>query len=143
MTQGPFNCSKSARGLTRCTGKHVEEHTRRNKTQMYAVRSSRLDHALITRWRWLMWKCGESSDANARTKDDDDSESVCGSVVYSKAFAKQGQTTLLPLWSVEARHSSRAIVSLHRAQMDGRNGLSSRSLMTRFPWCLTCTITRF
>ena len=48
-----------------------------------------------------MWKCGESSDANARTKDDD-SKSVCASVVYSKAFAKQGQTTLLPLWSVEA-----------------------------------------
>ena len=58
-------------------------------------------------WRWLIWKCGESSDANARTKDDDDSESVCASVVYSKAFAKQGQTTLLPLWSVEARHSDR------------------------------------
>ena len=34
--------------------------------------------------------------------------------VYIKAYAKQGQTTLLPLWSVEAQHSNVTVILLNR-----------------------------
>jgi len=52
MTQGPLSCNESARRLRCCTRDRSEGHRQdTRKAQVFAVRHSGLDHALITRWR--------------------------------------------------------------------------------------------